>query len=231
LFQEIIYPCPFLIAPSFGSYHGFLDSGMLHIGKLLKQGFTVSKLKSSLYLSHKWPQQCSVCLSEAFKFARLVPSCDVRYDFHLRSIFDYVHVVLVSFACMYVYWCPTWCHVLQNLLTQSGSGPRIFSGVHVAISLVFCILFYGSLFVLLWFFTLPLCCLSFDVRLLITPVVSSSCSQLSMLWSPSKKINNVSTWTYYAIILSMDCVILQCNYFYDTWAFWRIFSAHDDFLE
>ena len=106
-----------------------------------------------------------------------------------------------------------------------------FSGVHVVIPLVFCIMFYGSLFVLLWFFALPLCCLSFDLRLLITPVVSSSCSQLSMLWSPSKKINNVSTWTYYAITLSTDCVILQCKYFYDTWAFWRIFSAYDDFLE
>ena len=136
----------------------------------------------------------------------------------------------ISVICMYV-------RILvsnkMSCLAESANPirSRIFSGVHVAISLVFCILFYGSLFVLLWFFALPLCCLSFDLRLLITPVVSSSCSQLSMLWSPSKKINNVSSWTYYAIILSTDCVILQCNYFYDTWAFWRIFSAHDDFLE
>ena len=68
---------------------------MLHIGKLLKQGFTVSKLKSSLYLSHKWPQQCSVCLSEAFKFARLVPPCDIRDDIRFGSS-------CISVICMYV---------------------------------------------------------------------------------------------------------------------------------
>jgi hypothetical protein len=68
------------MVPSFGTYHGFLDSGLLQIGKLLKQGFPVAKLNSSLYLSHKWPQQCSVCRSGAFKFARLVSCCDVLYE-------------------------------------------------------------------------------------------------------------------------------------------------------
>jgi len=40
-FKEKLYRSPFLIAPSFGSNHGFLDSGLLLIGKLLKQGFPV----------------------------------------------------------------------------------------------------------------------------------------------------------------------------------------------
>jgi hypothetical protein len=55
-----------------------------------------------------------------------------------------------------------------------------FSGVHVVISLVFCIMFYGSLFVLLWFFAWLLCCMSFDLLLLITPLLSASCSCLAM---------------------------------------------------
>jgi hypothetical protein len=39
------------MVPPFGAYHGFLDSGLLQIGKLLKQGFPVAQLTSSLYLS------------------------------------------------------------------------------------------------------------------------------------------------------------------------------------
>jgi hypothetical protein len=39
-----LYPCPFLMIPSLGAYHGFLDSGLLQIGKLLMQGFPVAKL-------------------------------------------------------------------------------------------------------------------------------------------------------------------------------------------
>ena len=42
------YSCPFLIAPSFGSYHDFLDRGLVLIGKLLIPWFPVTKLKSSL---------------------------------------------------------------------------------------------------------------------------------------------------------------------------------------
>jgi hypothetical protein len=54
----------------------------------------------------------------------------------------------------------------------SGS-PQVFSGVHVARSLVFCVMFCRSLYVLLSFFFWPLCGLSFfDLRILITPLVS-----------------------------------------------------------
>jgi hypothetical protein len=42
IFKEILYTCPFLIAPSFDSYHGVRDSGMVIIGKLLKQEFSVA---------------------------------------------------------------------------------------------------------------------------------------------------------------------------------------------
>ena len=105
------------MVPSFGVHHGFLDSGLLQIGKLLKQGFPVAKLNSSLYLSHKWSQQCSVLRSGAFKFARLVPCCDVFYDFHVKSMFDSGHVFFMSFVFIFAYWCPTQFHVMQDLHT------------------------------------------------------------------------------------------------------------------
>ena len=49
----------------------------------------------------------------------------------------------------------------------------MFTRVAVTRSLVFCVTFCRSLFVLLSFFFWPLCCLSFfDLRILITPLVS-----------------------------------------------------------
>ena len=47
----------------------------------------------------------------------------------------------------------------------------VFSGDHVAQSLVFCVVFWRSLFVLLSLFFWPLHCLSLEVRLLIIPLV------------------------------------------------------------
>ena len=57
---------------------------------------------------------------------------------------------------------------LLTLLKQLSSSP-VFSGVRVTRSLVLCVVFCRSLFVLLYFFFWPLCCLFFfDVRILIT---------------------------------------------------------------
>ena len=60
-----------------------------------------------------------------------------------------------------------------------------FSGVRVVRSLVFCVMVCKSLYVLLPFFFvffLPLCCLSFcNLRLLITPVVSSNFPHLHLI--------------------------------------------------
>ena len=53
----------------------------------------------------------------------------------------------------------------------------VFIGVRVARTLVFCVVFCRSLFVLLSFFCWPLCCLSFfDLRILITPLESLNSS-------------------------------------------------------
>jgi hypothetical protein len=54
--------------------------------------------------------------------------------------------------------------------------PRVFSWVHVTRSLVLYVMFCRSLFVLLYFFFWPLCCLSFDLQILITPLVSTNTS-------------------------------------------------------
>jgi hypothetical protein len=75
--------------------------------------------------------------------------------------------------------------VEQELLTlpEHLSSPPVFSGVRVTRSLVlYTCLFCRSLFVLLYFFFWPLCCLFFfDIRILITPLVSSNSSSCKML--------------------------------------------------
>jgi hypothetical protein len=66
------------------------------------------------------------------------------------------------------------CHCWAETANPSGTPAFIpvFSGVRVAQSLVFCIVFCISLSVCLSFFFWPLYCLSFELRLLITPLVS-----------------------------------------------------------
>ena len=70
--------------------------------------------------------------------------------------------------------------VEQELLTipEHLSSP-FFSGVHVTRSIVFCVMFCRSLFVLLSFFFFSLCCLFFDLRIMIIPLVSSKSLHLN----------------------------------------------------
>ena len=68
-------------------------------------------------------------------------------------------------------------HVEQELLILSEhlSSPPICSGVRLAPSLVFCVMFCRSLFFCLSFLIWPLYCLSFfDLRILLTPSTLSS---------------------------------------------------------
>jgi hypothetical protein len=82
---------------------------------------------------------------------------------------------------------------LEDLTAYTSESPEftsVFSGVRVTRSLVLCV-FCRSLFilfllaivlsVLLSFFFWPLCCLSFDLRILITPLVSSNSSSYIFL--------------------------------------------------
>ena len=76
---------------------------------------------------------------------------------------------------MYIYiilWSRHWFS-----LPEHPSSPPVFCGVCVARSLVLCVMFCRSLFVLLSFFFWPLCCLFFfNLWLLITSLVSSNFS-------------------------------------------------------
>ena len=75
-------------------------------------------------------------------------------------------------------------------LPEHLSSPPVFSGVFVTQSSVFCVMFCRSLFVLLNFFFLPFCCLSFDLWILITPLVSSNPSFFAhfCLWTYLMKV-------------------------------------------
>ena len=66
--------------------------------------------------------------------------------------------------------------VEQELLTlpEHPSSPPALSGVHVVQSLVFCVVFCRSLFVILFFFFCPLCCLFFCSFSFVHCVVCSS---------------------------------------------------------
>jgi hypothetical protein len=70
----------------------------------------------------------------------------------------------------------------HNGLPEYLSSPPVFSGVRVTRSLVLCVMFCRSLFVLLSVFFRPLCCLSFfDLQFLITPLVSSNSSDIDFV--------------------------------------------------
>ena len=71
--------------------------------------------------------------------------------------------------------------VEQELITllEHLSSPPIFNGIHFTRSLVLCVCFVERC---LSFFFWPLCCLfSFDLRVLITPLVSSNTQSISTL--------------------------------------------------
>ena len=73
--------------------------------------------------------------------------------------------------------------VEQELFTlpEHLSSPPVFSGVRVTRSIVLYVMFCRSLFVLLYFFFWPLCCLFFDIRILITLLVSSNSSYMYII--------------------------------------------------
>jgi hypothetical protein len=69
--------------------------------------------------------------------------------------------------------------LLKKYYAYSLCKMRVFIRVRVARSLVFCVMFCRSLFVILTFFFWPVCCLFFsDLRNLSTPLVSSNFSFL-----------------------------------------------------
>jgi hypothetical protein len=102
---------------------------------------------------------------------------------NFECIFSYYYLIHLSLD-LYLCNCKT---NLSQLLTlpKHPSSPPFFSGVPVAWSLVFYVMFCRSLFVL--FLLAKLCCLSFfDLWLLINPLVSSNF------------LNKIKAWIFYA---------------------------------
>ena len=107
---------------------------------------TMTCLNVTEYLCHKWPCICSVLCN---------------HNPVVSSFMTYHRVCSKSKTTdqeRYRYTFP-----------EHTSSSRGFSGFRNARSLVFCVMFCKSLFVLLSFFYWPLCCLFFDIWLLITP--------------------------------------------------------------
>jgi hypothetical protein len=86
-----------------------------------------------------------VCRSEAFKFARLVSCCDIRYDFHVNIEFRFGSGLCNLYLLLYA---GNAISCGAGYANPSGASLRL-SGIHVVRSLAFCIMFYGGLFVLL----------------------------------------------------------------------------------
>ena len=127
------------------------------------------------YMCHKWPRihVCSVCRNHNAVFS---------------SFITYHRVCNKSSTTGATCGAETAYHSGAPEFTPG------FSWVHVARSLVFCVVYLNvthflhfasccrSLFVLLSFFFWPLCCLFyFDIRVLIAPLVSSNFSSEDLL--------------------------------------------------
>ena len=91
----------------------------------------------------------------------------------------------------------------------------------VSIFSVFCSVF-RSLFALLYLFFLSLCCLPFDVRLLITPLVSCGhyvvCPSMYVFWLPPLVSSICSYSTFhcptvlkYSLLFAINCTRLLTN--------------------
>ena len=100
------------------------------------------------YLCYKWRRICFVCRNQ-----------------------NPVHSSFMTYHWVYNWVIRRVSHVEQELFTfpEHLSSVPVFSGIHVAWFLFFCVMLCRSLFVFLSFFFWPLCCLFFfELRLLIT---------------------------------------------------------------
>ena len=113
--------------------------------------------------------------------------------------------------------------------------PEIFSLVRVTRSIILCAMLCRSLFVLLYFFFWPMCFLSFDLLILITPLVSANSSYLVLLL-----ITRYKTKLSEPMHLSFDilfysrlklCSIITWKWTYDTMTLqWRLCRKDDIFI-
>jgi hypothetical protein len=98
-------------------------------------------------------------------------------------------------------------------ISEHLSSPLVFRGVRVTRSLI-----------LLWFFFWPLCCLFFEIRIMIAPLVSSNSS---FLWS------TFSTIGFPFVNFSFgDCILVPCLNYSFWLSIWYIqtFLAWNDII-
>ena len=92
---------------------------------------------------------------------------------HLVGVQDDFHNTWCSWCITVRWWVPLMEQDLRTI-PEPMCSSLVFCCVLVARSLFFCAMFCRSLFVLLSSFCWPLCCLFFfDLRILITPLISS----------------------------------------------------------
>jgi hypothetical protein len=120
----------------------------------------------------EWGSCCSI-----FSFLGIVIMEDNRGDINLNFVWN-MFIVLITIMFNRSIYVSSQNQVLFIIM--------ILSGVRVARSLVFWVLFGRSLFVLLSLFLWPLYCLSFDLQIMIIPLVSFGhwvvCPLIYRLW-------------------------------------------------
>ena len=152
-----------------GSYQDFWDGGFLLTRKLLNQGFLLAKLKSLLRFLLRSPPWLgwalwNICVTSNHGHVAFVAitSRSFPHSWHMTGFVTRLtrRVLLVEQE--------------RPTLPEHMSSSSRFSGVRVTRYLVLCVCFVDRY---LSFFLWPLCCLFFfDIRILITHLVSSNSS-------------------------------------------------------
>ena len=109
-------------------------------------------------------------------------------------------------------------------LSEHLSSSQVFSGVRVTRALVVCVCFVDSCLSFLSFFFWTLCCLFFDLRILITPLVSRYLQNLLMMGSVllifllfwvvlciCALLVSVLCLVSPVLLVSLDCPIIHCH--------------------
>ena len=134
----------------------------------------------------------------------------VQHDFHIR----------LCLCCLTA--TRRISHVEEELLTipKHTSSHPIFSGVLVARSLVFCVIICRSLFVRLSFLFQASVLSFFDLRLLINPLISANCWQLSCLEPLVLSIEALAT----QLLVKGNVQIYQCPFYNLYNHIWTLFE-------
>ena len=165
-------------------------------------------------------KRCSVCLfispicfveGSCFIYLYLFTYTGVQHDFHIRWCSCRLSLTVGRRVSL----------VEQELLTlpEQQSSPPVFSGVRVARAIVFCVVFCRSLFVLLSSFLWSLSCLSFDLRLLATPLEFSKLFFLYLSQVKTLIFTGICRGRFCIHWFELRCGYSVCWYFFNCWPF------------